>query len=120
MTDDNRHLDDRVRGKTLRWTWTEGPTVGKTHEHVFADDGTVSWRAVGEGAANARPAKNDAAERARYAALAAGDGVCAVSYLAKSGFTLTSVLNFNDNTMVGFASGKDQWFPVRGTFEEER
>ncbi len=25
-------------------TWTEGPTQGATHEHVFHRDGTVEWR----------------------------------------------------------------------------
>lgn len=55
---DSRELDDRVRGKTLRWTRTEGPTAGKSHEHVFADDGTVSWRAVGEGAPVGKAAKD--------------------------------------------------------------
>lgn len=34
-----------------------------------------------------------------------------------SGFTLTVVLNFATHEMVGFASGQDQWHPVRGTFE---
>ena len=33
-----------VRGKTIRFVWTEGPTKGKTHEHVFSEDGTVTWR----------------------------------------------------------------------------
>ena len=26
---------DRLRGKTLRWTFTEGPQAGKTYEHAF-------------------------------------------------------------------------------------
>jgi hypothetical protein len=25
---------EKVRGKTMHWTWTEGPTKGATHEHV--------------------------------------------------------------------------------------
>ena len=33
-----------IRGKTIRLTWTDGPTKGTTHEHVFHDDGTVEWR----------------------------------------------------------------------------
>jgi hypothetical protein len=45
------------------------------------------------------------------------DQIYAVSYLAPSGFTLTVVLNFRDQSMVGFASGAKDWFPLRGTFE---
>jgi hypothetical protein len=43
--------------------------------------------------------------------------VYAVSYLAPSGFTLTVVLNFATHDLVGFASDKEHWYPVRGTFE---
>lgn len=28
----------------------------------------------------------------------------------------TEVLNLRDNSMVGFASGAKEWFPVQGTF----
>ncbi len=31
-----------IRGKTLRFIWTEGPTQGRTHDHVFHPDGTVT------------------------------------------------------------------------------
>jgi hypothetical protein len=39
------HIDraEAIRGKTVRLTWTEGPTRGMTHEHVFHQDGTVEW-----------------------------------------------------------------------------
>jgi hypothetical protein len=46
------------------------------------------------------------------------DDVHVVSYLAASGFTLTTVLNFADHTIVAFASNDKQWFPIKGTFEE--
>jgi hypothetical protein len=92
---------DPIRGRTIRLTWTEGPTKGKTHEHVFHADGTVEW----------------GQERVRYAALQAGGEVWVVSYLAASGYTLTVALNFGDRTMVGFASNEKNWHPLRGTFE---
>jgi hypothetical protein len=52
-----------------------------------------------------------------YAAFEVTSDVYAVSYLAPSGFTLTVVLNLANRQLVGFASGKDQWHPVRGTVE---
>ena len=102
-----------VRGKTIRLKWTEGPTKGATHEHVFHEDGTVEWHDPGSkgGAAKERPP---------YAAVMVANEVYAVSYLAGSGYTLTVVLNFRDNTMAGFASSSKDWHPLRGTFEVMR
>ena len=107
--------DSRVKGQTIRFTWNEGPTQGKTHEHLFDPDGTVEWRSV--------PAEEDAeksgapADRPRYAAMAVGDDVCLVSYLSKSGYTLTVALCFTDQSLTGFASNDKTWVPVRGFFE---
>ena len=110
MTHDRPAAD--IRGKTIRLTWTEGPTKGTTHEHVFYDDGTVEWRSL-DG-----PGKDGGAkEKPQYGAVKVADGVFAVSYLAASGYTLTVVLNFQEKRMVGFASGAKEWYPVQGTFE---
>lgn len=104
-----------IRGKILRWTWTEGPTQGKTRVHVFHEDGTVEWRD-----AEAPQKEGPARERVEYAAIQVADGIYVVSYLATSGYTLTVVLNFQNSKMVGFASGTKDWYPVQGTFEVEK
>jgi hypothetical protein len=114
-------LAPAIRGATLRWTWTEGPTSGKTYEHVFHEDGTVEWREVG-GQRSAAPAKESGRagkepERAPYAAFEVRPDVFAISYRASSGFTLTVVLDDATGDIVGFASNSDSWFPVRGTSE---
>jgi len=108
------HIDraEAIRGKTVRLTWTEGPTRGMTHEHVFHQDGTVEWHDAG-GAGKGGAAK----ERPPYAAVEVADGVYAVSYLASSGYTLTVVLNSRDQKVVGFASSAKDWHLVRGRFE---
>jgi hypothetical protein len=110
---------EAIRGKTLRLIWTEGPTRGTTHDHVFHPDGTVEWHdATSEGKTkSAEGAGAGSQERPPYAAIQAADDVYAVSYLAPSGYTLTVVLNFRDRTMVGFASSAEDWHPVRGRFE---
>jgi len=101
-----------IRGKTIRLTWTEGPTKGATHEHVFHEDGTVEWHSM------ERSKKGDTTkERPEYGAMNVADGVYVVSYLASSGYTLTVALNFQEKRMVGFASGAKEWYPVQGTFE---
>lgn len=102
-----------VRGKTIRFAWTEGPTKGMTHEHVFHQDGTVEWHdAMGD-----EKARRPAGERPKYAAIRVADDVYLVSYLAASGYTLTVALNFKDRRIVGFASSAKDWHPVQGTFE---
>lgn len=111
-----------IRGTTMRWAWTDGPTKGKVHEHVFHDDGTVEWRDAGapakdapKPAAGAKPSTGP--ERVPYAAFEVAPKIFAVSYLATSGFTLTVVLDFVTKAVVGIASSAKDWFPVRGTFE---
>jgi phenolic acid decarboxylase len=110
MPDDRRA--DRISGKTLRFTWDDGPTKGETHEHVFHKDGSVEYQKVTDGAQKGKPTREK-----KYAAVKVTDDVYVISYLAASGFTLTTVLNFDDDTIVGFASNDKQWFPIKGTFE---
>lgn len=66
------------------------------------------------------PQEGHTADEEEYAAFEVSESVYAVSYLAASGYTLTVVLNFETGEMFGFASGRDQWFPGRGTFEVVR
>lgn len=103
--------DDPIRGRTVRWTWTEGPVAGTTHEHVFHDDGTVTWRVV-DG-----PNAGHRATEGRYAAAQTTDDVHVVSYLAAPGQTLTVVLDLRSHVMVGVVSGNGQWQTGKGTFE---
>lgn len=101
-----------IRGKTIRLSWTTGPTKGKTYEHLFHEDGTVEWHDIEDSRAAAPR------ERPKYAAFQIARDVYTVSYLAPaSGYTLTVVLNFQDRRMVGFASSTKDWQPLEGTFE---
>jgi len=110
---------DLVRGRTIRFVWTDGPTKGSTHEHVFNEDGTVVWRSVAAspGAPSAGDQRPEAAERPRYSAFTLTDDLALVSYLASSGFTLTVALNFKDSSLAGFASNDRSWFPLRGRLQ---
>ena len=116
MTEPSR--DPAIRGKTIQFRWTEGPTKGTTYEHVFHPDGTVEWRDTKPPqSAEERQPRLSGPERPAYAAVAVADNVYIVSYLAPSGYTLTVVLNFQNQQLIGFASSAKEWFPVRGTFE---
>jgi hypothetical protein len=115
---------DAIPRTTKRWAWTEGPTQGMVHEHVFHEDGTVEWHDAGSTPPKKPSKEPDGAhrstrpERAPYVAFEVTPEVFAVSYLSQSsGFTLTVVLNFATRQLVGVASGGKDWFPLRGTFE---
>src|SRR5438132_6277692 len=85
-------VKDPVRGKTIRWSYEDGPTKGTTFEHVFGTDGTVTYRMLGEartksgnGSAKTRTKDEGRAAgqgRPSYEVAEVGPGVWAVSYLA--------------------------------------
>jgi hypothetical protein len=102
---------DSLYGKTLRWTFTDGPMAGATYDHTFHKDGSVEFASV-EGAEAGKPTRQKNA-----AAVKVADDVFAVSYLGDSGYTLTVILNFQQMKMVGFASNDKQWSQQKGTFE---
>ena len=105
---------DSLRGKTIRWTFTDGSTAGMVFEHTFNDDGTVVWRAV-DG-----PWKGHSRQEKRYDAVRVTEDVHTVSYLSASGHTLTVVLDLATGRMVGFASNDTEWSSQSGTFEVVR
>jgi hypothetical protein len=112
-------------GKTIRWTYDDGPMAGKSFEHTFGDDGTVTWRETGGEEKSTKPPANGKQKtgkptteaKAKYEVAAINDDVCAISYLSQSGFTLTSVLDFDSGTVVSFASNEKELVPQRGAFE---
>jgi molybdenum cofactor biosynthesis protein MoaF len=99
-----------LRGRTLRWTFRNGPVAGKTYEHTFNDDGSVEYRHVG--AAKGAPTREK-----ECATVSVSDDVSVISYLAGSGYTLTAVLNFRTKEVVAFASNDKGWFRQDGTFD---
>ena len=102
---------DSLSGKTLRWTFVDGPTAGTTFEHTFNPDGSILWSAI-DGAS-----KGASGRERRYGAARINDRTWAVSYLAESGHTLTVVLDFADHRATGFASNDETWHQLSGTFE---
>ena len=104
-------MNHGLAGKTIRWTFVDGPVAGITFEHVFGEDGAVTWRYVNgaqQGASN---------RETSYAAVRVNDKTWAVSYLAASGHTLTVVLSLDDHRAIAFASDNASWHVINGTFE---
>jgi hypothetical protein len=104
-----------LAGRTQRWKFADGPTAGRTYEHTFSPDGTVSFREVG--GADKVKAGTEKQPGVRYAAFEVAPGLHLVSYLSESGYTLTVLVNTNDGRLHGFASGANEWYPLTGTLQ---
>jgi hypothetical protein len=101
---------DPVRGRTIRWTWKEGPDKGSLIEHVFREDGRMLFRVMsGRNKSTAR------VERP-YESTRVGPDVYTVSYRTATGSTMTVFLNFKTRALLGLASDSEGWHPARGTF----
>ena len=105
----NPTAPESLKGKTLRWSFTEGPTAGMTFEHSFNQDGSVAWRVAGK---EGKPTRVD-----KCAVVKIDDSVFAVSYLGGSGYTLTVVLNFRNGEAIAFGSNNKEWTQQKGSFE---
>ncbi|HVU05156.1 MAG TPA: hypothetical protein VHE30_25580 [Polyangiaceae bacterium] len=104
-------MTDLLTGKTIRWTYVDGPTKGKSFEHRFFEDGSVEYRMLG--------GKTNAAKRIdRCEVTEIGEDVVGISYLGDEGWTLTSILDYRSNEIVSFASNEKQLVTQRGSFEE--
>jgi hypothetical protein len=104
---------DPITGKTVRWTYDDGPMKGKGFEHHFANDGTVTWKEVGE-------AKPSADAAAKYELAPINDDVYVVSYLSGSGFTLTTVVDAETGKIVSFASNEKELIVQHGSLAEQQ
>jgi hypothetical protein len=104
-----------LAGRTQRWKFVDGPTAGKTYEHIFSTDGTVTFREVG-GADQVNPGTRQQTG-VRYAAFEVAPGVHLVSYLSEAGYTLTVLVNTTNGQLHGFASGAKEWYPLTGRLE---
>jgi len=106
-----------LAGRTLRWTFAEGPTAGKTYEHTFHADGTVVWKGVDDAAQDKPKGAASAPPKVPYASFEVAPDTHLVSYLSDAGFTLTVALSFKTKQCYGVASNNEMWYPLTGTFE---
>jgi hypothetical protein len=108
--------NDPIRGSTIRWSYEDGPTKGTEFEHVFASDGTVTYKMLHK-QSKSENGQTKKTEKPTYEVANVGPDVWAVSYLAPSGYTLTSVLDMDSGKVVSFASNEKELVVQHGTFE---
>ena len=93
---------DPVRGKTVRWTYEDGPVKGQVFEHTFGSDGKVAYREAGGSTAGGSGAEPSIP----YHVEVIDDHVYAVSYLSTNTWTLTTVVDERSKRIVSFASNE--------------
>ncbi len=102
--------NDALRGRTIRWTFTDGPMANRTFEHAFAEDGTVTFKPIQPGSPTVP------SQPVKYQSASIGDGVWAVSYLGDSGYTLSAILDYRTHELAAFASNEKELALQHGTF----
>jgi hypothetical protein len=102
---------DPLKGKTIRWTYVDGPMKGMSFEHHFSNDGTVSWKEAGS------DAKPSADSTAPYELAQIKDDLYVISYLSGSGNTLTTVVDEKTGKIVSFASNEKELLVLHGDIE---
>ncbi len=100
-------MKNPIRGQRISWKFIDGPTAGKSFEHDFHEDGTLAYKLEGSDKSTAEK---------RYEVAQVAEKVFAVAYLAASGWTLTTILDFETGSVVGFASNEKQLAVQHGTF----
>jgi len=101
---------DPIRGKTFRWTFTDGQMKGKTFDHTFRSDGKVEFVCTDGSMKGA----------GKYEYEKVGDDVYAVSYQVDKGYTLTTILDASSHKLVAFSSNEKELQMQHGTYEPAR
>ena len=100
-----------ITGHSLRFKFVDGPVAGKSFDHTFSRNGHVTFREVG-GDPDAKPGVAQ-----QYEVASVNGDVHTVSYLASSGYTLTTILDFKTLKLVSFASNEKSVTMQQGSFE---
>ena len=104
-----------LSGRTFRYIFNDGPTAGKTYEHVFSPDGTVAFKEIN--GASQPAGGGEKGPGIKYASFEIAPNMHLVSYLSNHGYTLTVAMNLDNKELHGFASNDKEWYPVKGTVE---
>lgn len=102
---------DLAAGRTIKWTFDDGPMAGVPIEHDLHADGSITWRIV-DG-----PHKGVSRREEPFDARRVSENVWTLSYRAASGHTLTVVMNAADGRLTAYGSDNASWEPMSGRFE---
>jgi len=98
-----------VSGKSVVWTFDDGPMAGRTVTHTFNADGSLEFE-MGSGGSG----KSTHVDKYEVARL--NDDITVVSYLGPHQYTLTVALDFSTGMMVAVSSNAERVDIQRGRF----
>jgi hypothetical protein len=99
--------NDPIRGKTFRWTFTDGQMAGRSFDHTFQPDGVVKFGCT-DGTMKGQ---------GHYESSRVSDDVYAVAYHVDQGYTLTTILDTRSHQIVSFSSNDKELQVQHGTYE---
>jgi MoaF N-terminal domain len=105
-------MKNSISGKTLRFTFDDGPMAKKTIEHAFKDDGSLTFKMDGD------KGEGKATKVDKYEVATVSPDVVAVSYLGSAGYTLTVVMDSKTKKLVAFSSNDKGVSVQHGSFSE--
>ncbi|MEO7108946.1 MAG: hypothetical protein ABI183_00795 [Polyangiaceae bacterium] len=104
---------DPIRGKTIRFTFDDGPMAKKSVDHTFNDDGSLDFAMSGDDKKQQKPTHVD-----KYEVATVGSDVTIISYLGSGGYTLTVALDMKAKKLVAFSSNEKSVSVQHGSFQE--
>ncbi len=101
-----------VAGHTFEWLWQQGAFKDAGFRVSFLPDGRLQWQGI-QGAVTGKQATEK-----QYQSIAIAGDLQMISWLEKSGYTVTIVLNYSDGTCHGIVSNNNEWYPLSGSFRQ--
>lgn len=106
------NFDHVIPGHTFEWHWEQGAFKGAAYQVTFLKDGQLHWQGIAGGVIG----KQDREKQYQSAVIA--NDILMISWLEKSGYTVTIILNFSNGTCQGIVSNNSEWYPLSGKFKQ--
>lgn len=101
---------DRFRGTIQRWTVDAGPLAGRTCDHAFNEDWTLTWRVM------AGADQGLAGRARRFSVQPVRAQLFLVCFATIPGEIVSATVDFSSRRFAGFHVGADYCHPVSGAF----
>lgn len=98
-----------VAGHTFEWHWEQGAFKGAAFRVSFLHDGRLHWLGIQGGV---RGKQNTGKQ---YQSIALSNNLQMISWLEKSGCTVTIIPNSSEGTCQEIVSSTSEWYPLSGS-----
>jgi len=105
-------VEHAVAGHTFQWHWEQGAFKGAAYQVSFLQDGQLQWQGIAGGVIG----KHDTEKQ--YQSTAISKDIRMISWLEKSGYAITIILNYSDGSCQGIVSNNNEWYPLSGKFKQ--